>query len=86
MGEVAWYKNNSGGKAHKVKTKDPNGLKLYDMSGNVWEWCSNTTSGGGLCGGSYREDRCLIVDRYWEYLRAAGGDLDIGFRVVRNAK
>ena len=35
---VAWYSDNSGGTAHKVGTKQPNGLGLYDMSGNVCQW------------------------------------------------
>lgn len=39
--EVAWYINNSGSKTHAVKTKQPNELGLYDMSGNVWEWCQD---------------------------------------------
>ena len=63
---VAWYDGNSGDKTHPVATKSPNELGIYDMSGNVWEWCADwygdyssgrQTNPKGPYGGSGRVNR-----------------------------
>ncbi|GHV83851.1 hypothetical protein AGMMS50212_11910 [Spirochaetia bacterium] len=87
---VAWYYSNSGERTHDVGTKAPNSLGLYDMSGNVWEWCWDwygdysmveQTDPAGAASGSYRVLHGGGWDDLTLYLRSAyRGNLTPTFR------
>ncbi len=91
--DVGWYCNNSGNRAHNVKGKWPNELGLYDMSGNVSEWCTVSDGAGQrsaptdrprqvLRGGGYLDfaNHCLINDRQESPSTIWAND--IGFRLA----
>lgn len=100
IGDVAWYSGNSDNKTHEVKKKAVNGLGLYDMSGNVNEWCWDwfetiNSSTGVTCSGISRVHRggsfcdidypCHSV-AIKHYNSPDYLHASIGFRVVRAAK
>ena len=75
LDNVGWYDANSGGQTQAVATKIPNELGIYDMSGNVWEWCKDwyseysnapQTNPKGLTSGAYR----VMRGGSWEYSAA----------------
>lgn len=90
LSEVGWHVGNSGNRTHPVAQKKSNGFGLYDMSGNVLEWCwdvfPNYSGHRYNRGGSYHDNDYSCKVDYRSYYIAYNRYSYLGFRIVCNVE
>lgn len=82
LNEFAHFAIGKSAKPKEVKTKKPNQLKIYDLNGNVREWCENQVLRG--CGVAQAGKQCKVILDSEKGVKASSKDRSIGFRVVKS--
>jgi formylglycine-generating enzyme required for sulfatase activity len=94
LGDYAWYRANSDAKMHRVATLKPNGLGLFDVHGNAWQWCQDvyveraskgrsTATWRVLRGGSFHDGAGITRTASRRGEEPDNHSSDVGFRVAR---